>query len=419
MMGEESVADIRSFRGLRYHLPGLADLIAPPYDVITPQDREALCGRSPYNVVHVELPQEGDDGYREAAETLAAWLARGVLQREEGDALYLYDLEFQHQGRACRRRSLFCRLRLEPWDRGLVLPHEATLAAPKEDRLRLLRATRTQISPIFALYRNHTGQVASALSRAIWEDLASFSDHEGRRHTLHRLADPEAQEAIAAAFAPETLYSADGHHRYETALAYREERRAQVKVWRGEEPENFVLAALTAASDPGLVVLPIHRLSRQPLPLDWRAKLAPHFHIWTMPGELDGLLEAMSSHAGPCYGLLERGGMYLLNAAERAGLEALLPSGCPAVWRRLEVALLQYAVLEGLLGIAGEALDYTEDARRAWGEVTQGAFAGAFLLRPTTAEDVFAVAEAGARMPPKSTFFYPKLPTGLVLNGLE
>jgi uncharacterized protein (DUF1015 family) len=436
------LADVRPFRGLRYR-PGVAanlgELLAPPFDVISPEAQRFLLQRHPANIVRLELGEKrpddtpDDNRYTRAAATLSRWLAEGILAIDAEPSLYVYDQEFFQSGSLLRRRSLLAGVRLEPWNKGIVLPHEHTMTAPKEDRLQLLRQCRTSFSPVFALYRDADGVLGSAISRADkTAPLAQAREPGGERHTLYSLADEASVGAIRDLFRDRTLYIADGHHRYETALVYREERRTSD--WTGEEPENFAFMALTAAEDPGLVVLPFHRLVRlTTVPDDLTDRFAGPFLVEDLGPARAGhpLRDALSrlSEAGgkgPAYVAVGPGPsrLRLLRPRDPEALAASLPADTPPAWRTLDVALLQYVVLDGLLGIdaarlaSGDALEYTADGAEALEAVASGRAPLAFLVNPTPVEQILAVADAGERMPQKSTFFYPKLATGLVMYHL-
>jgi uncharacterized protein (DUF1015 family) len=435
------VADVRPFRALRYD-PAIAGdpsrLIAPPYDVIGPEEQRRLYAASPYNIVRLECGEDrpgdapGHDRYARAAAELRRWREEGVLVLDERPRLYLYEQEFIHEGPR-RRRALLAIVRLEPWERGVILPHERTLPKPKEDRLRLLRSVRANVSPVFGLYRDR-----GALGELIASEgppLLEATTPDGQRHRLLSVS-PERERAIAAAFGPRSIYIADGHHRYETALAYRDERRALAEHWTGEEPENFVLMALVAADDPGLVVLPTHRLVHPPVvPHDLVPRLSRFFDIEDVtPKSWDGtaLLRLLARLAAAgretvAFGALglEEQRYHLLLLTSFEAVEPLLPPDKPSVWRRLDAAVLQHVVLKACLGIdesavaAGHVVTYTEDAEQARLAVEHGRARLAFLLNPPPVEQILAVADTGERMPQKSTYFYPKLATGLALYPFE
>lgn len=438
------MADVRPFRGLRYR-PGVAanlgELIAPPFDVISPETQRFLLRRHPANVVRLELGEKRaedtreDSRYSRSAATLRQWLTEDVLGVDQKPAFYVHDQEFFRGGQVLRRRSLIARVRLEPWEKGVVRPHEYTMRPPKEDRLQLLRHCRTVFSPVLALYRDPDGRLQAAADQATTATpLAQAREPGGETHTLYSVADEPSIEAIQDLFNDRTLYVADGHHRYETALAYQEEKRAAGR-WTGEEPANFAFMALTAAEDPGLVVLPIHRvICLTTIPDDLPARLEGPFLVEDLgPVRTGGLLRdalARLSEAGgdgPAYLAVGPGPsrLRLLRPRDPEALRASLPADAPPAWRALDVSLLQYAVLEGLLGIdvarlaRGDALEYTEDGAEALEAVASGRVPLAFLLNATPVEQILAVADAGERMPQKSTFFYPKMATGLVMYPLD
>ena len=434
------MADVRPFRGLRYRPDVVGDLgalLSPPFDVIDAESQRSLQERSAHNIVRLELSQERpEDGpqenrYTRAAATLRGWRESGALEQEEHPAFYIYSQRFEHEGRKLGRTALLARLRLEPWEAGIVRPHEKTGAAPKEDRLQLFRHLRANVSPLLALYRDPERRIGGLLETS-GSPLIDAATPDGQHHTLFALTDVAAIEAISSALRDTPIYMADGHHRYETALAYRDERRGQQEAWTGEEPENFVLVALAAVDDPGLVQLPTHRLVRPPsLAEDLVPQLERYFHVEdTTPKSYDGtaLLRlqarlAAANAGGAAFGALglEEGRLHLLTLKDAPAVRSLMPSQSQP-WQTLDTNVLEYAVLRETLGIGDSrsgALDYTEDATRALLEVESGRWPLAFLLNRTPVEQTLAVADAGELMPRKSTFFHPKLATGLVLYTFE
>jgi uncharacterized protein (DUF1015 family) len=426
-MRSASLADFRPFRGLRYRAGAdLPSLLAPPYDVIDAAMQAELHQRSPHNVVRLELGEqretdsESDNRYTRAAAALVEWRRDGVMVQEDRPAFYLYVQEFEHEGARKRRSTVLGHLRLEPWSKGIVRPHEETMPKPKEDRLRLMRALRANVSPVWLCARE-LHAVGS------WQPLFDAATPDGQRHTLSKIDDTNSVDAIASALRDQPLYILDGHHRYETALAYRDERRSASSAWTGEEAENFVLAAVTAQDDPGLVLLPFHRLVRpRAVPHDVVDRLGRYFAIDDVsPKSYDGtaLLRLLarvraSGAAGTAFGALglEEGRLHLLTLRDAETARALMPERS-RVWQSLDVNVLEYAVLRETL-VAPDEIDYTEDAARCMSEVESGRWPLAFLLNPTRIDQMLAVADVGERMPPKSTYFYPKLATGLVLNVL-
>ncbi len=432
------MADVRPFRGLRYRQSDLSDLLCPPYDVISPAGQRQLYERSPFNAVRLEYGETSatdtpaDNRYTRAAATLREWLQSSALACDESPRFYLYDQQFTHRGQALTRRSLFARIRLHDWEEGSIRPHEHTLGAPKEDRLQLLRACRVNISPVLALYRDITGDVRDTLDEAQRRSSPlAQAQFERERHRLSAIDTESVLHKLEWFLREERIYVIDGHHRYETALAYLKERRSQAPEWSGEEGENFVLLALVAREDPGLVVLPTHRLLKSvALPADFADRLEPVFQIDDVTGEirgerawprLEGLL-AQAGRRGVAFAVAGSDGRRLiLKARDEEGVVHLMPADKPSSWRSLDAAVLQRLVLTGILGVGegDDRVEFAHDGAETLGLVESGECTLAFFLNPTPTERVLDVADAGERMPQKSTYFYPKLPTGLVMNPLD
>jgi uncharacterized protein (DUF1015 family) len=430
------MAELKPFRGVRYQVASAdaGKVIAPPYDVISAQQQEGLYALSPYNVIRLEYPREqGEQRYRAAAATLAGWTEAGILAPEGTPALYLYEQVFTHGGRNYARRAVLGRVRLEPIESGVIRPHEFTMAGPKEDRRALLSATRTNISPIFSMIDDPDGSFAALLARVDAQPVIDAQDFVGQRHRLTVLDDPQSTVALTAAAAARTLYIADGHHRFETALNYQRERREAASNWTGDEPENYVLMAIASTRDPGLLILPIHRLVHpRRIPDDAIAALQSLFDLEEIgasddPGARARLVERLRGGAGRnTFGAVNArpGSLHLLTLRDRAGVEARMPGDHPPAWKALDVNVLQYGILEPVYGIDAAALsagevEFSEDDTEAFEAVGSGHVPVAFLVNATRPEDIVAVADAGDRMPQKSTYFYPKLGTGLVLNALD
>jgi uncharacterized protein (DUF1015 family) len=428
------MAEVRPFRALRYD-PAIADPargIAPPYDVISPALQAELYDRAPHNIIRVEYGRDRDDDserankYTRAAADLRDWRTSGVLKLDADPAIYVYRQRFAWAGERYERTAYFGAVRLEEWEKAIVRPHEHTLSNPKADRMNLLRATRTQVSPVYSLYRPKN---AGGLWFEHGEHAELTVDADGEQHLIDRVTDEIAIADFARLIEESDVYIADGHHRYETALAYRDEVRARSDRWTGEEPENFVLMALTAHDDPGLLVLPTHRLVHvTTLPADALSRIAARFEATrldaTEPAELmSSLRRAGGDPAFVIAGLPD--GPHLLQLRDRAGVESLMSADQPAAWKQLDVNVLQYGILQDVLGIddeqlkSGGTVTYTQDERLALRAVDRGEAQLAFLLNPTPVGQVLAVADAGGRMPQKSTYFHPKLPTGLVLRPLD
>jgi len=434
------VPEIRPFRALRYRLDqvgDLADVISPPYDVISPTEQRDLLARHPANVVRLDLPsvdpgEEPDERYRRAARTLAGWRSDGTLHKDPRPSIYVYEQTYTVPGTGEERsqRGFFARLRLESYGAGSgVLPHERTFPEPREDRYRLLRATGVNTSPVVVMYADRSGVAAASLATATAS--APEVDASGPDGVRHRLwvvpsdyAGGLAGGLVAAAGAgPITI--ADGHHRYETALRYRDERR-MTRSCDEDPPFDYVLVLLLDITAERLTVLPTHRLLRD-VGADslarLRAALGDLFDVRDGVARED-LVRSFEGAPGAGgrgrFGLWARDGGALLDA-RRDSLAPLVPPGGDAV-RRLDVTLLG-AALELLVAREGARLDdllgFSKSAAAAMGEVDAGHADAVFLLEPTPVESVTEVAAAGDVMPQKSTYFYPKAASGLVINPHE
>jgi len=436
------MAEIAPLTPLRYDLSklpaGLASVVAPPYDVIDAREREELARRDPHNVVRLILPEgDGDTKYARAAELLSAWRREGVLARDDQPAFYRYDQTFTAPGDATRtftRRGFLALVRLVPFSERVVLPHERTLSGPKEDRLRLFRATRTNLSPGFQLYSDPEQRLAPALETG--EVLAEFATADGVRHALAKVSDRDAVQAITSHVARSTLLIADGHHRYETALTYMREVDAAGGSAHPRGAHRYFMTFLANGDDPNLVVFPTHRHVHDlaaSAPFTWsslREKTRGTFVVEDLPGDADpaAYLErlAAAGASGPAFVAVTAKAAALVTLAKGADLAAHPTlAGVHAELRTTDVALLHSGVLEHALGITREAqaaktnLWYPQDARASIAEIRQGRGDVLFLMNATPVRDVRRVAEAGEVMPQKSTFFYPKVMTGLAIHTLE
>ncbi|HSO33525.1 MAG TPA: DUF1015 domain-containing protein [Labilithrix sp.] len=445
------MAEIAPLTPLRYDLSrlegggGLASVVAPPYDVIDAAQRAELAARHPVNVVKLILPDgEGDAKYGHAADLLSAWRSEGDLVRDEVPAFYRYDQTFAAPGSApggktITRRGFLGLVKLVPLDQGIVLPHERTLSGPKEDRLKLFRATRTNLSPGFMLYRDPARALDPALERA--SDLTAFDTADGIHHALAKITDPEAVRTIIEGVAKSSLLIADGHHRYETALRYSHEAAEAAKSGgarhaapgaRGEH--LYFMVFFANGDDPNLVVFPTHRHVHSLPSFDFNdlaARAAELFDVTPLPGgaSAEVLTDALAQagKGGPslvaCSG---DGRATLFTLKKDADLAAHSILGKrPAPLRRTDVALLHMGLLEPVLGITPEAqaaktnIFYPQDGAAALRELRGGKGQVLFLMNATPVAQVREVAEAGEVMPQKSTFFYPKVLTGLCIHTLE
>jgi uncharacterized protein (DUF1015 family) len=419
------MADVQPLRALHYDLARtgpLADVMAPPYDVIDPAQRTALAARSPYNAVGIDLPP-GDDPYAAAAALLRQWQEDGAVVRDEAPALWALAQDYTGPDGARRtREGIFARVRVEDYGPGRIRPHERTHPGPKEDRLRLTRATRANLSPIFSLYADATGGARGALAAvtqsAPW---GQADDDDGTANRLWRIGDPEAIAAIQDALAGAELLIADGHHRYETARVYAEEIG-------GEGGHRYVLMLLVALEDPGLTVFPTHRLvsglAGAPAKQEaLAAALRAHFAVEELASP-DGLAPAEGETVRIGYLDAHLRRPFMLTLTDDAAVAAALP-GASDAYRHLDTAVLEALVLKGALGLTEDdishlrGLGYARSFAEARARLDDGAYDAGFYMAPTPVSRIAAVAAAGETMPPKSTYFFPKVPTGLLFNPLD
>jgi uncharacterized protein (DUF1015 family) len=394
--------------------------------VIDAEQRAGLIARSPYNVVAIDLPQGvgGRDSYDSASELFESWQLQGVLVRDSEPALWAHTQDYTGpDGQRRTRRGFFCRVRIEGYGPGRVRPHERTHPGPKEDRLRLTRATRANISPIFSLYSDPTNAAWGALAPATEQQpYGEATDADGTVHRLWRVADPQAIAAVQAATHDAELLIADGHHRYETMQAYADEIG-------GEGEHRYILMCLVALEDPGLTIFPTHRMVRG-MDSAKRAALQQalerDFEITPLPATEDLAPKPQAEATTPLeLGYLDGEGRRLkLELKDQAIAEEAL-QGHSDAYRHLDTGVLETLILKGALGLSDDdishfnGLFYARDTAEAEAMVAGGEYEAAFLMRPTPVQQVRDVAAAGENMPPKSTYFFPKLLTGLLFNPLS
>jgi uncharacterized protein (DUF1015 family) len=428
------MAEFTPFHGLRYNPEKvrLDDVIAPPYDVIKGAMRDELVARSEYNVVEIELPEgQGDAKYENAAAILQRWRESEIFVQDDA-AFYVYEQEFRVPGtnEVLQRRGVLGALQLEEFGEG-VQPHEHTLSGPKQDRLKLLRATQTNISPIFGLFGDNDGWAATLLQTVCTESqpLLEARDGDGILHRMWRLTDDETVNAIVGALDDEPVLIADGHHRYETALNYRNEcAKAAKENWTGAEPENFVMMLCVSMQDSGLIVLPTHRLVKNVAAETVAAlpeKLTEVFEVEKAFGSAEDLVGLVNEGETIRIGFVAPDAQYVLTLKDGAAPKALMDETRSQAFNTLDVTILHRLILERELEIdaeklaAGEHVAYNISAGEAAQKVSSGEYSAAFILRPTRVEQVRDCCASGDKMPQKSTYFYPKLTTGLVLRPLN
>lgn len=420
------MAKISPFKGLRFNTAVAGDpsaVITPPYDVIKPEEQESYYQKSPYNIIRLEYglttaeDQPSDNRYTRAHTTLQQWMNEKVLRFEAEKTFYVYEQTFSNLNHTYRRTALVAALQAEPYEKRSVLPHEETLQKPKTDRLELLRHCQANFSPIFGLYSDQSAEIGQILAAAKQSTpLVEISELDGIGHTLWGIPDPGNQGSLIKLMAPLPIYIADGHHRYETALAYAGESDLEQYPGRG-----CILSFLVSLQDPGLVILPTHRILSG-LPAD-RASTLPHI-------------------AGENFQLMERGNPEILDFPAFMGELRELGENCPAMGiimpdrtlllqfneasseDNLDVSILKEHLLEPLFRGTGptayeEHISYMHDETKALQAVLSGDAQAAFILNPTPMDEVITRAARGVKMPQKSTYFYPKLPSGLVIHHLD
>jgi uncharacterized protein (DUF1015 family) len=413
------MADVQPLRALHYDLAkvgSLTEVAAPPYDVIDPEQRARLAAQSPYNVVRIDLP-EGEDPYGEAARTLERWRQEGAVVRDDEPSLWALTQDYTApDGRILTRHGIFARVRVEDYGPGRIRPHERTHPGPKEDRLRLTRATKANLSPIFSLYDDPSGAAAAVLAAA--RPFGELTDADGTVNRLGRVTDPAAIEAFQTALQPAELLIADGHHRYETARVYADEVG-------GEGAHRYVLMCLVALQDQGLTIFPTHRLIRDTTPQTQEALGSTLRELFEVQ-EIDQSQLRPPDGEGPLtMGYIDSffKRSFRLTLKDQASADAVL-EGMPDAYRHLDTAVLEALVLNGPLGLSEDdiahlrGLGYSRTDDEALALVLSGEYDAAFFLRATPVQQVRDIAAAGVNMPPKSTYFFPKVPTGLLFNPL-
>lgn len=422
------MANIQPFTGIRYNQQNveLEKVVAPPYDVITPEQQNAYYDASPYNVIRLILGRE-EDRYASAAQHLKKWLDESVLVRDDKPALYMLAQTFiDAEGDSVTRKGFIGACELVELDKGIVLPHEKTLSKPKADRFNLTKATKTNFSQIFGLYGDPDHRIDDVTENIMKKEPIIDVDFEEVNNKVWRITRPEDHEFISNVMKDKTLLIADGHHRYETALAYRDLMKKENPDHTGDEPYNFVMMFCTNMYDPGLVIYPTHRVLHSLQNFDGTILLnefKKHYTVETVESgaELRTRLASLKRYA---FGYVYPGSYHLVYLKHPEQAQELLPADMPPEVKALDVALLHSHIIGKLLNISVEAqeqklyLDYIKDFDETVRAVESGKVQAALLMKPTPIEQVRSVAEAGHTMPQKSTYFFPKLVSGLVFKPL-
>ena len=430
------MAQIIPFRGYRYNpaiVGEITGVVAPPYDRVYPDVQETCYQRSPHNIVRIikglaeESDSEGNNVYTRAAEYLDEWIGKEILIREAEPALYVYHQTYSFEGEQLTRKGVIALGRLEP---EKVHAHEKTLKGPKEDRLKLMRATEANFGHIFMLYNDPTRAAESVLQKTVENEapLIEAVDADGNSHQVWRVTEVAAIEAIQVALSDKDLYIADGHHRYETAVNFMQECEGQS--WQPAAPESFGVRMMTLfnVSEPGMSIRPIHRLVHGIDGFDATAffqAAGEHFNVETHDSMETMMLAMRSKRERHAFGCVSGDAFVSLALKDEAIMRTLIGSDHSEDYRRLDVTILHAAILDRLLGIDSQALEeqrnvtYTVDAKNGASLVKSGKEQLLFCLNGTSPDEVVRVADHNEKMPQKSTDFYPKLLTGLVLTKME
>jgi uncharacterized protein (DUF1015 family) len=430
---------IAPLRGIFYNqkkIRDLAKVITPPYDVITDDEQDKLYKRSPYSFVRLDLSRE-PDVYAAVPRLLDAWMSEGIFERDQTAAIYYMTQRFTlRDGAQKERRGFFALLKLEEFSVGNIRPHEKTLEAPKEDRLKLMLASNAQLSPIFAVYAQPQANIDRMLAINV-EGNAPFVEvrEDGQSESLlWRISDPQLIQRLQREMANQQLLIADGHHRYEATLQYRNQMRAQYQQSSGREPYNFVLTYFANINDDNVVILPTHRLVRGYEPkrfLELEAALQNYFYLEQYPKTAEGknwFIKALKNGGKKKHLIgasFKRDPRYLILRLKSKRIMQRLAKELSARLQELDVSVLHLLIVEHVLGlspeqqVSGDTIRYSQDEEAVLQALEKEDFQAAFILNPPKPEDLLAIAANGETMPQKSTYFYPKLSSGLIINKID
>ncbi|HYQ48205.1 MAG TPA: DUF1015 domain-containing protein [Thermodesulfovibrionales bacterium] len=412
------MAEVIPFRGVMFNVPKLSkrsgeELLAPPYDIITPEEQQQLYDKSPYNIVRIDFGRknpeddEQDNRYSRARASLEGWLQEDALVVSKTPCFYAYEIAYVINNAQHTLRGVLGLVRLEALGKGNIHPHEYTHSKPKKDRLDLMRYCEANVSPIFSLYNAPEKRTSRVLAvTASNRPYIEAKDNNGAVHRLWQIEDRTAVSTITEELQGKAVFIADGHHRYETALEYEKEMQKKEGTSGGRKPYDYVLMFLANMADEGLTILPTHRLVKD-LPQDAFDQLSADFDIEKM-GMNDDIPSSIAGKRD-VYGFYTGGDAWYRLSYKGEGIH-----GVPAALKDLDVTILHDLIFKQLLDI--EKVSYEMDVQKCLQAVSSGEFSAAFFLNPTGVYDVERVALASLRMPPKSTYFYPKLMTGMVLN---
>jgi uncharacterized protein (DUF1015 family) len=442
------MAEVIPFKGILYNthkIHNLGDVVAPPFDVISKQEQIQFHERHPQNIIRLTLGNitendtPSDNRYTRSAECLNRWFSDGVIMLDEEPAFYLTSMEFLFEGNRVTRYGLIALIRLEPFEKGIIVPHEKTFSRVKSERLELMKACHANFSPIFSLFSDEENRIYNKLKHAVCDKSEDtvFTDKSGQKHRLWRITDNSVHRYISDALKDKKIFIADGHHRYETALNYKNWLSARTSDFRDNHPANYVMMYLCSMEDPGLIILPAHRLLNE-VPVEKRESLIHktknYFDIISLPYNGDQHKENLSQFISilksntskHCIGVCMKDRLELhLLMLKPDVMENMFGNELPEVIRNIDVTVLTRLIFMEVLGFDQARLDneqliaYSSIAEEAIDAVFAGKHDIAFILNPTRIQQVRDIADAGLIMPRKATYFFPKVITGQVMNSLR
>lgn len=441
------MAEIIPFRGILYSpdkIPGIADVVTPPYDVISDSEQEAYYARHPFNVIRLDkskaTPSDTvkDNSYTRAAANFNKWMDNKILVQDETPALYLSSVEFDMDGHPLKRYGLIAQVRLEPFSKGIILPHEKTFSKVKTERFELMKSCHANFSPVFSIFSDKSN-LFDVLTTAVanMPPMLDFKDDAGHCHKLWRITDGHTHQKVSEGFKERRLFIADGHHRYETALNYRQWINQKHPGLSSHHPSNYMMMYLCSIQDPGLIILPAHRLLSdilKPMRNDFLKKAADYFIIQSFlfspdnPEKTSGMLkEAMKAEPDEhkIGVLIKDSPDFRVLTLKQGIMDRLFSKTIEAPLRELDVTVLTRLILVHILEFNDETLDseqvinFASRDKDAVSAIGNGLYDMAFILNPTTNEQVRKIAEKGLTMPRKSTYYYPKAVTGMVMSTLR
>lgn len=426
------MAETSPFQGIHFNqeiVKDLSKVICPPYDIVSPDEQKYYYNLSDYNIIRLEhgMEQEGDSAtnnkHTRSRDTLNQWLKDSVLQTDSAHSFYIYEQGFVYGGAKKRRLGLIACVKLEPWESRVILPHESTTRRDKSDRLDLLRSCNANISPIMGLYDDPGQRITKLMLEKMRPSKQLIEiNNSDKTHRVWKANEPEFVQRVSHFLTPKSIIIADGHHRYETALAYQEERRQSSSINTGYEGFNFVMMTLISFSDPGIIMLPVHRLLQKldtQVISELRTRINDFFEVNSSPLGEESLYEG-SENDIRILGL-EPGYVTNLRLRSDISVDGFMPGGHSEAYKKLNVSIVEHVIIENLLGdcVDREDIKYTPDLQTARKVVDSGQCQLAFLLGTMPVSAIKSIAEANDRMPRKSTYFHPKLPTGLIINRLD